>query len=38
VLDVTVVEPERLEGPIWERGLQDEDIATALDEKYDAPS
>jgi hypothetical protein len=38
VLEVTVVEPERLEGPTWERGLQDEDVATALDENYDAPS
>jgi hypothetical protein len=38
VLDVIVVEPERLEGPTWERGLQDEDVATALDESYDPPS
>jgi hypothetical protein len=38
VLGVTVVEPERLDGPTWERGLKDEDVATALDENYDAPS
>jgi hypothetical protein len=38
VLDVIVVEPERLEGPTWKRGLQDEDVATALDESYDPPS
>jgi len=38
VLDVAVVEPERVEGPTWERGLQDEDIATALDEGYEPPA
>ena len=38
VLEVTLVEPERRKGPTWERGLQDEDAATALDESYDSPS
>jgi uncharacterized protein YifE (UPF0438 family) len=38
VLEVTVVEPKRAEGPTWERGLQDEDVATALDESYEPPS
>jgi hypothetical protein len=38
VVDVAVVEPERIEGPTWERGLQDEDIATALDENYEPPT
>jgi hypothetical protein len=36
VVDVTVVEPEPLEGPTFERGLQDEDVATAIDENYDS--
>lgn len=36
VLDVTIVEPEPREGPTWERGLQDEDVASALDENYEA--
>ena len=36
VADVTIVEPVPREGPGWERGLQDEDVATALDENYDA--
>lgn len=38
VLEVAVVEPERIEGPTWERGLRDEDVATALDEGYEPPS
>ena len=38
VLDVIVVEPEPLEGPTFEHGLQDEDVTTALDENYDPPS
>jgi hypothetical protein len=38
VLEVDVVEPKRAEGPSWERGLQDEDAATALDESYEPPS
>jgi hypothetical protein len=38
VLDATLVEPERIEGPTFEHGLQDEDAATALDENYDAPT
>lgn len=37
VLDVSVVEPTQIEGPVWERGLQDEDVATALEENYDTP-
>ena len=37
VLDVSVVEPEPVEGPGFERGLQDEDVATALDESFDPP-
>jgi hypothetical protein len=38
VVDVTLVEPEPIAGPTWERGLQDEDTATALEENYDPPS
>jgi len=38
VLDVRVVEHPRIEGPTWEHGLQDEDVATAVDENYDAQS
>jgi hypothetical protein len=38
VLEVTLVEPEPVEGPTFERGLQDEDVATALQENYDPPS
>ena len=37
VVDVLVVEPTQIEGPAWERGLQDEDVATALEENYDTP-
>jgi len=38
VLEVSIVEPERSEGPTWERGLKDEDVATALDEGYNPPA
>lgn len=38
VLDVSLVEPTQIEGPTWEGRLQDEDVATALDENYDSPS
>jgi hypothetical protein len=38
VLEVSLVEPERVEGPTWERGLKDEDVAAALDENYDPPA
>jgi hypothetical protein len=38
ILDVVVVDPEPLDGPTFEHGLQDEDMATALDENYDPPS
>ncbi len=38
VLDVSLVEPTQIEGPTWARGLQDEDVATALDENYETPS
>jgi hypothetical protein len=37
VLDVVLVEPQPLEGHGYERGLQDEDVATALEESYDSP-
>ena len=37
VLDVLLVAPREIEGPTWERGLQDEDVATALEENYDTP-
>jgi hypothetical protein len=37
VVDVTVVEPQPVEGPGFERGLQDEDVATALGENYEPP-
>jgi hypothetical protein len=38
VVEVSVVKPTAIEGPTWERGLQDEDAATALDEDYEPPS
>jgi hypothetical protein len=37
VLEVTLVDPVRIEGPTFEHDLQDEDVATALDESYDLP-
>ena len=37
VLEATLVDPKRIEGPTFEHGLQDEDVATALDENYDQP-
>lgn len=37
VIDATIVEPARLHGPTWERGLRDEDVATALDESFEQP-
>jgi hypothetical protein len=37
VVEVTLVDPEPIEGPTVERGLQDEDVATALDENYEPP-
>ncbi len=38
VVDVSIVEPKHREGPGWERGLQDEDAATALEEGYEPPA
>lgn len=38
VVDVVIVDPEPLAGPTFDHGLQDEDIATALDENYDPTS
>ena len=37
VVDVTVVRPQPLEGPGFERGLQDESVAAALDENFEPP-
>ena len=37
IAEVTVVQPQPLEGPGFERGLQDESVATALDENYEPP-
>lgn len=37
VVDVELVRPEPVEGPGFERGLQDEDVATALSENYELP-
>jgi hypothetical protein len=37
VLDVTVVDPVPIEGTTFERGLQDEDVAAAIEENYDPP-
>lgn len=37
VVDVTLVEPQPVEGPGFERGLQDEDVATALRENLEPP-
>ena len=35
IVEVTLVEPGMIEGPGWERGLQDEDVATAVEENYE---
>ena len=35
VVDVEVVRPGPVEGPGFEHGLQDEDVAAALDENYE---
>ena len=37
VLEVTLVDLERIEGTTFEHGLQDEDVAATLDENYDPP-
>ena len=37
VLDVTLVEPTRVEGPGRRRSLQDEDVAAAVEENYPPP-
>jgi hypothetical protein len=37
VVDVKLVRPEPIEGPGFERGLRDEDVATALSENYELP-
>jgi hypothetical protein len=37
VVEVMLVDPEWVAGPTFERDLQDEDVATALDENYDLP-
>jgi hypothetical protein len=37
VLEVTLVTPEAVVGPTFEHDLQDEDVATALDENYELP-
>jgi hypothetical protein len=37
VLDVTLVDPVPIEGTTYERGLQDEDVAAAIEENYDPP-
>lgn len=38
IVEATFVGPKRLQGPTWEHGLQDEDVATALDEGYEPPT
>jgi hypothetical protein len=37
IIDVELVEHAGREGPTFERGLQDEDVATALEENYEQP-
>jgi hypothetical protein len=37
VREAMIVEPTSVEGPGWRRGLQDEDVATALEENYERP-
>jgi hypothetical protein len=37
VVEVSLVEPGPVEGPGWRRGLQDEDVATAVQENYEPP-
>jgi hypothetical protein len=37
IVEVELVQPEPIDGPGFERGLQDEDVSTALDENYDHP-
>jgi len=37
VVDARLVEPRSVEGPGWRGELQDEDVAAAVDENYDAP-
>ena len=37
MLDVALVDLEPVEGTSFERGLQDEDVAAAIDENYDPP-
>jgi hypothetical protein len=37
VREASIVEPASVEGPGWRRGLQDEDVAAALDENYEGP-
>ena len=37
VLELTLVDPKRIEGPTFEHSLQDKDVATALHENYDQP-
>jgi hypothetical protein len=38
VLEVTLVDLDLIEGTTFERGLQDEDVAAAIEENYDPPS
>jgi hypothetical protein len=38
IMDVEPVEPREVSGPGWERGLQDEDAAAAVEESYDQPT
>jgi hypothetical protein len=37
VLEVTLVELDPVEGTTFERGLQDEDVAAAVEENYEPP-
>ncbi len=37
IIEVELVQPTQVEGPTFERGLQDEDVATALEENYEHP-
>jgi hypothetical protein len=38
VVAAELVDPELVEGPTFERDLQDEDVSTALKENYNPPS
>ncbi len=38
VVKIELLQPKPIEGPDYERGLQDEDVSAALSENYDPPA